>query len=97
MWGSHVLQFSEFINIVSILFYNLIEFIILLYTFLIVSFPQYKNYIIFLISFGKFSDVLPSFTFATAIANLRSICLGLNVFSPSPYFALYLASDSKKD
>ena len=70
MWGSHVLQFSEFINIVSILFYNLIEFIILLYTFLIVSFPQYKKYIIFLISFSKFSDVLPSFTCATATGNL---------------------------
>ena len=70
MWGSYVLQFLEFINIVSILFYNLIEFIILLYTFLIVSFPRYKKYIIFLISFSQFSDLLPSFTCATATGNL---------------------------
>ena len=33
LWGSDVLLFSEFINVVSILFYNVIEFIILLYVF----------------------------------------------------------------
>ena len=31
--GSNVLLFQEFINIVSILFYNFIELIMLLYTF----------------------------------------------------------------
>ena len=46
------------------------EFIILLYTFLIISFSRYKEYVIYLISFSKFSDVLPAFTCARAIANL---------------------------
>ena len=68
--GSDVSLFSEFIYIVSILFYNFIEFIILLYTFLVISFARYKEYIISLISFSKFSDVLPGFTCASAINNL---------------------------
>ena len=75
LWGSDVLLFSEFINIVSNLFYNFIEFIILLYTFLVISFFQYREY---------------TFTCARA----RSICLGVNILRPSPYFALYLASDT---
>ena len=79
LWGSDVLLFSEFINIVSILFYNFIEFIILLYTFLVISFARYKEYMICLISFSKFSDVLIDFTCARAIGNLWSICLGLNI------------------
>ena len=70
LWGSDVLLFSEFINMVSILFYNFIEFIILLDTFLVTSFYQYKEYIICLISFSKFSDVLPAFTCARVIGNL---------------------------
>ena len=41
--GSDVLLLLEFMNIVSILLYNFIEFIILLYTFLVTSFSQYKN------------------------------------------------------
>ena len=68
--GSGVLLFSEFINIVSILFHNFIEFIILLCTFLVISFARYKECIICLISFSKFSDVLPGFTCASAIGNL---------------------------
>ena len=56
--GSDVLLFPEFINVVSILFYNFIEFIILLYTFLVISFARYRKYIICLLSFSKFSDVL---------------------------------------
>ena len=36
----YYLLFSEFINIVSILFYNFIEFIKLFYTFLVTSFAQ---------------------------------------------------------
>ena len=36
--GSDVLLFSEIINMVSILYYNFIEFIILLYTLLLISF-----------------------------------------------------------
>ena len=68
--GSDVLLFSEFINIVSILPYNFIEFIMLLYTFLVISFARYREYIICLISFSKFSDVLPAFTCASAIGSL---------------------------
>ena len=44
--GSDVLLFSEFINVVSILFYNFVEFIILLYTRLEISFARYKKKII---------------------------------------------------
>ena len=62
--------YLEFINIISILFYNFIEFIILLHTLLVISFARYKEYIIFLISFSKFSDVLTTFTCASAIANI---------------------------
>ena len=97
LWGSDFLLFSEFINIVSILFYNFIEFIILLYTFLVISFVQYRKYINWLISFSKFSDVLPAFNWASAIGNHWSICLGVNILWLFPYFALYLASDKKKE
>ena len=45
------------------------EFIILSYTFLIISFVQYKEYIICVISFSKFSDVLPAFIYLS-IGNL---------------------------
>ena len=38
--GSDVLLFLEFTNIVSILFYNFIKFILLLYTFLVVCFAE---------------------------------------------------------
>ena len=44
--SSDVLMFPEFINIVSILHYAFIEFSILLYTFLVISFAWYKDYII---------------------------------------------------
>ena len=76
---SDVLQFSGFTNIVSILFYNFIEFIVLLYTFLVISFAPHKEYMVCLISVRKFSDVLPAFTCARAIGNLRSICFGVNI------------------
>ena len=39
------------------MFYNFVEFIILLYTFLVNSLAQYKGHIICLISFSKFLDV----------------------------------------
>ena len=52
LWGSDGLLFHEFINIVSILFYNFVKLIILLYTFLVISFAWYKKYIWFhLLSF----------------------------------------------
>ena len=71
LWGSDVLLFYEFVNI---------EFIILLYTFLVISFAWCEEYMTFLISFSKFSDVLPAFTCAKAIDNHWSICLGVNIF-----------------
>ena len=43
---SDVLVFFEFIDIVSFLFYNFIEFIILLDTFLVTFFASYKEYIV---------------------------------------------------
>ena len=76
---SDVLLFSEFINIISVLFYNFIEFMILLYTFSVISFARYKGCVICLISFSKFSDVLPAFTCARAIVYFWSICLGVNI------------------
>ena len=46
------------------------EFIILLYTLFGIYFARFKEYIISLISFTKFSDVLPAFTCASGINNL---------------------------
>ena len=86
--GSDVL-FLECINIVSILFYNFTEFIILLYTFLVISFARYKEYI-YLIGFSKFSEVLPAF------GNLWSIYLRVKILSPFPYISQYFASNSEK-
>ena len=86
LWGSVVLLFPEFINIVSILFYNLIEFIILLYKFLVIYFAQSQKYSICMISFCKFSDVLPVFTWASAIGNLWCICLRIKTLVPLPFY-----------
>ena len=88
------LPFSEFIDLVSILLHNFVEFFIFLYTFLVISFARYSEYIIFLISFSKFSDVFLAFNCASTIGNLRSICLGVKILSPFPYFAVCLASDT---
>ena len=93
LWGSDVLLFLEFINIVYTLFYNFIEFIKLLYTFLVISFFQYKEYMIWKNSFNL---MLPAFTCASANGNLWRIYLKVNISSPFPYFDLYLALDSKK-
>ena len=86
LWGSDALLFLEFINMVSILFYKFTEFIIFLYTFLGTSFSRYKEYVICLLSFSKFSDVLPVFTYVRVIGNLWSICFELNTLIPFPYF-----------
>ena len=58
--GSDVL---EFMNIVSILFYNSLEFIMLLCYFLVLSFGRYKK-------ITTFSGELPAFTCSRAIGNL---------------------------
>ena len=59
--------------------YTFTEFIRMLYTFLVTSFSEYKKYMICLISFSKFSDVLPIFICARAIGNLWSISQGVSV------------------
>ena len=56
--GSDNLLLSKFINIVSILYYTFTEFITLLYTFLVISFPRYKECMIWQISISKFSDLI---------------------------------------
>ena len=38
-----------------------------------------KGYMIYLILFSKFSDVLPAFTCVSPIGNFWRICLGVNV------------------
>ena len=78
-------------KLVSILFYNFIECIILLYAFLVIYFARYKKYMICLVSFSKFSGVLPACTCAKNVGSLWSICLGVNILSSFPYFASYLA------
>ena len=42
LWESDDLLFSEFKNIISILLYNFIEFIRILYTLLVISFARFK-------------------------------------------------------
>ena len=81
LWGSDVLLFVEFINIVSFVFYDTMEFIKLLYTFLVIHFVRCKEYMIYPISFSKFLDVLPAFTYVSGIGNIWSICLVLNILS----------------
>ena len=109
LWESDVSLILEFQNIVSILFYNYIEFITLLY----ISFVQYREYTICLISFSKFPDVSPDFIGTSAIGNLWSSSLELNFLKiewsetfatlsmhanilgiPFPWIVLYLISDT---
>ena len=66
----------------------------MLYT-LEICFAHYKESVMCLILFSKFSDVLLAFTCGSAICNLWSICLGVNSLRSFPCFALHLASDSK--
>ena len=80
LWESDVSLFSALINKVSILFYIFIEFITLLYIFFfVISFSPCKEYKICLISFSKFSDVLPAFNCTSAMGNFWSICSGINI------------------
>ena len=51
LWGSDVLLFLEFLDIVFILYYIFIKLIILLYIFSVISFARYNEYFICLISF----------------------------------------------
>ena len=95
LWGSDVLLFSEFINIVSILFYMFIEFILLLYTFLVISFARYRFH---LADFQMYYLLLlAQFVFTCAIGSIWSIYLGVNNLSLLPRFALYLALDKNEE
>ena len=83
------------------MYHTFIEFIILLYTFLIIYFAWYKEYMIRLISFSKLSDVLTALTWTRAIANIWSICLGVSIFTPFPcvaccFYWKYSTSESIK-
>ena len=59
----------------------------MLYTFPVISFAQYKEYMTCLVSFSKFSDVIPAFTCVEAASNLWSISLGVNIFNSFPCFS----------
>ena len=57
------------------MYYNFIELIILSNTFSVISFAQYKEYIVWKFSSSTFSNVFPAFTCTSAIDNLWNICL----------------------
>ena len=80
VFESEVLLFFEFINIVLILCYICIEFILSLHILLVISFDWHKEYIICLILLSKFSDILPAFTYAGTMGNLWNICLEFNIW-----------------
>ena len=52
-----------------------------------ISFARYKGYMICIISFSKFLDVLLAFTCIRTIGTIWSICLEVNIFNPFPYVA----------
>lgn len=66
----------------------------LLYTFLVTSFDQFKEYMISRILLSKFSDVIHGFTCANSIGNPLNNCLNVNIFIPSPGNGFYLASEA---
>ena len=76
---SDFLLLSKFINIVSILHKHCIEFNLLLYTFLVISFARCKKYLIFLIWLGKFLNVVSVFSCPRAIGYLWNRFLGVNI------------------
>ena len=80
LFESEILLFFEFINVVLILYYICIEFILLLYILLVISFDWHKEYVICLISLSNFFDILPAFPYARTTGNLWNICLGFNIW-----------------
>ena len=84
--GLNVPLFLEFRYRVSVVIYNFIEFIILLYT----SVSLYNKNMVWLISFSKYPNVLPTFTGASAIGNLWRICSEVNILIPLPFCCLGL-------
>ena len=86
LWWSDVLLFSEVINIVSILLYFFIKFIILLYSFSIIYLRDAKN--LLFATFSNLSDALPTLTSAKAIGYLWSICLRVKILIPSTFLSI---------
>ena len=72
--------------------YNFMKLSRPLYNFLIVSFAQYKKYMIFLNSFRKFSDALFAFTCVSTIGNFWSSCLEPNMLILFPSVTFLLTS-----
>ena len=66
-------------KIISSLYSTFIEFIIVLHAFLVISFAWFKGYIIWRILFNKLWDVLSVCSCTSAIGNLWSICLRVNI------------------
>ena len=87
-WGSDTLLLLEFINIRSIPLYNVMKFIILLHTVLVISFLRYKEYMTWQISFSIFLDELPAFTCISIFGNLWNIYLGNIILRSLPYGCL---------
>ena len=85
MCGSNVLLFLEFINIVFIFVLNLYWIHYIVIYILVISFARYKEYVTWRISISKLYEVLPAFTRPSAIDNLWSICLGLNILISFPW------------
>ena len=87
-WGPTVLLFLELVNMVFIFVIYLywINYIVIFIFSKLICLIQ-RIYITWRISFSKYFCVLPAFTCATAIGNLWSICLGVNILSPSPFVA----------
>ena len=77
--GSDILLFTTFINILSFLYYDCIEFIVLLHSFLVILFSYYTESIVLWVSFSKFPVVLTAFTCERAVHSLWNICLGVNI------------------
>ena len=61
---------------------------VLKYTFLVISFDQYKVEVTCLILFSKFSNGLSAFTEAVTIGKLWSICFGINILISLSLFIL---------
>ena len=76
--------FPEFGNIVSILNYNLIEFITLLYVFLSNLLCTVQKYMNWWISLTRFQMYYLLFTWASDTDSLWRICSEVNILSPFP-------------
>ena len=79
LWGSDVLLFSEFINIVSTLDYTFIETIILLYTFLVLFLLDTKNILFDVIHLVGLQVCYQLFLVQVLLVIFERIWLGVNI------------------